>query len=81
MDPRKLAPHLVQKIGPEMKMDVHYVDVKLREGRVFTNVVVRGGSYITGFSEESARELPFVADDIAKIRRHALFGRLWPFWT
>lgn len=31
------------KLGPEMKMDVHWADVKLHDGRVIKNLVVRGG--------------------------------------
>ena len=68
------------KLGPEMKMDVHWVDVKLVSGKVFRHLVVRGGRYITGRANDENGEgsLPFVSADIANVRRESI--RLWPFW-
>ena len=79
----KLHPSLQALLGPEMKMDTHWVDVKLRDGREFMNLVVRGGAYITGRAEDPNGEgvLPFEADDVLAIRRHSLLGALWPFWS
>jgi hypothetical protein len=79
----KLPTCLAQKLGPEMKMDTHWVDVKLRDGRTFMNLVVRGGAYLTGRDVDPNGEgdLPFAADDVVRIRRHSLFGALWPFWS
>ncbi len=66
------------QLGSEMKMDVHWIDVKLQNGRVFKNLIVRGGRYITDqenvLSEE--KHLSFRADEIVRIRRHSIF----PFW-
>jgi len=78
----RLPPHLLAKLGPEMKMDVHWVDVKLADGSKFMNLVVRGGSTITGRATDPNGEgaLPFVSEDIVALRRHALLGALWPFW-
>jgi hypothetical protein len=79
----EIPSHLVKKIGAEMKMDTHWVDVKLMDGRVITNLVVRGGRYITGRDADLNGEgaLPFNTEDIQAIRRHAfIFRRLWPFW-
>ena len=61
-----------------MKMDVHWVDVKLRDGRVIKKLVVRGGRYITGRAEDLNGEgdVPFSSDDITKVRRHTVL----PFW-
>ena len=74
--------HLRPKLGPEMKMDIHWVDVKLQDGRCFFNLVVRGGRYITGHAGDSNGEgkLAFAESDIANVRRHALLGLVWPFW-
>jgi hypothetical protein len=71
------------KLGPEMKMDVHWVDVKLADGTKLMNLVVRGGSAITGRATDPDGEgpLPFVSADIASLRRHALLGAFWPFWN
>lgn len=65
-----------------MKMDVHWVDVKLADGTTLMNLVVRGGCTITGRATDQNGEgpLPFVSADIVAIRRHALLGGLWPFW-
>jgi hypothetical protein len=73
---------LTEKIGPEMKMDCHWVDVRLKNGKVITNLVVRGGRFITGHADALNGEsvLPFSATDIRSIRRRALLGALWPFW-
>jgi hypothetical protein len=64
-------------------MDVHWVDVKLAEGRKFINLVVRGGSVITGRSTDPNGEgpLPFVSEEVVTLRRHAQLGALWPFWN
>lgn len=77
-----LSAHLRAKLSPEMKMDVHWVDVKLVDGTTFINLVVRGGSAITGRATDPNGEgpLPFVSGDIVALRRHALLGDLWPFW-
>ena len=75
--------HLRSHLGPEMQMDVHWVDVRLRDGRCLSNLVVRGGCYITGRSDDpnGEGELPFTAADIWNVRRHTfLFGRFWPLW-
>lgn len=73
---------LLGKLGPEMKMDCHWIDVRLKDGRIISNLAVRGGRFITGragsFNGES--ELAFCAADIDNVRRHALIGALWPFW-
>jgi hypothetical protein len=70
-----LPEHLRCKLGPEMKMDVHWVDVKLRNGQTLKNLVVRGGSFITGRANDpnGEGELPFSSIDIRKIRRHSIF--------
>jgi hypothetical protein len=44
----EIPAQLLSAIGPEMKMDVHWVDVRLANGRKIHNLVVRGGRYITG---------------------------------
>jgi hypothetical protein len=74
----ELPATLLAALGPEMKMDIHWVDVKLCDGQVIKNLVVRGGRYITGRSNDSNGEgdLPFTADDIRKVRRHSIL----PFW-
>ena len=72
---------LLPKLGPEMKMDTHWVDVKLRDGRVLRNLVVRGGSTITGRKSDPDGEgvLDFTSDDIAAVRRHCIVA-FWPVW-
>ena len=77
-----LPTHLRAKLGPEMKMDVHWVDIRLADGTTFVNLVVRGGTAITGRAADPNGEgpLPFVSEDIVTLRRHALLGVLWPFW-
>lgn len=78
----ELSPPLRAKLGPEMKMDTHWVDVKLRDGRKFMNLVVRGGAYLTGRAQDPNGEgaLPFTVNEIAAIRRRSLFGSFSPFW-
>lgn len=68
----------LKKLGPEMKMDIHWIDVRLKDGRVVKNLVVRGGRYITGRTGDinGEADLNFAALDITKIRRHSIF----PFW-
>jgi hypothetical protein len=72
--------NLRPKLGLEMKMDVHWIDIKLRNGTCFYNMTVRGGLYITGYGkdENDSRELPFKSEDIVAVRRRSL--PLWPFW-
>lgn len=73
---------LLEKIGSEMKMDCHWIDVRLNDGKVVTNLVVRGGRFITGHASalNGESELSFSAADIRNVRRRALMGALWPLW-
>lgn len=76
----EIPKELLPKLGPEMKMDHHWVDVKLRNGKVFRKLVVRGGRFITGRNNDLGGEgfLPFESSDIAKVRRESIWG--WPLW-
>ena len=69
------------KLGSEMKMDVHWIDVQLKDRRVFRNLVVRGGAFITGRASDTNGDgdLGFTSSDILRIRRHSPLS-LWPFW-
>lgn len=73
---------LIGALGPEMKMDVHWIDVRLSDGRQFNGLVVQGGRYITGRESDANGEgvLPFESEHIARIRRRSLLGSLWPIW-
>lgn len=53
-----LPTHLRAKLGPEMKMDVHWVDMQLADGTKFMNLVVRGGTAITGRATDPNGEGP-----------------------
>lgn len=70
---------LVPLLGPEMKMDVHWVDVRLRDGRVLTNLVIRGGSYFTGHADDPNGEGPldFTSEDVVALRPHAVIWGRW----
>jgi hypothetical protein len=72
---------LLQKLGAEMKMDIHWIDIKLKDGSVFPKMVVRGGRYITGNSNDLNGEghVPFEQSEIETIRRQKFFS-WWPFW-
>ena len=76
----ELPPEFARSVGPEMKMDVHWVDVKLKNGERVYNVVVRGGRFFTGLASHPSGEgeLPFVTEDVARVRRHK--PAWWPFW-
>lgn len=77
----EIPKHLLLNIGAEMKMDVHWVDVKLDNGSVHHEMVVRGGCYLTGYSSDQNGEgaVPFKSKQIVAIRRHKLV-KWWPFW-
>ncbi|MBS0215470.1 MAG: hypothetical protein JSR50_06895 [Proteobacteria bacterium] len=68
----EIPENFIAVLGPEMSMDVHWIDVKLKDGRDFKNLVVRGGRYITGKSNdpEGIGNLNFTSSDIQTIRRH-----------
>lgn len=74
----EIPENLRERLGADMKMDVHWIDVKLRDGRVMKNLVARGRRYITGQSRDAdgEGEVPFSTTDIQNIRRHSIF----PFW-
>ena len=69
---------LRHRLGPEMKMDVHWIDVKLNNGSTVKNLVVRGGAYITGHADDPNGEgaLSFSSAEIKTMRRHSFL----PFW-
>lgn len=73
---------LIKNLGPEMKMDVHWIDARLNDGSYWGRLVVQGGRYITGRHSAASGEgpLPFRSEQVHNIRRAALFGRLWPLW-
>jgi hypothetical protein len=74
---------LVPNIGAEMEMDYHVIDVRLKDGRTLSRLVVQGGRFITGreIDFNGAGDLPFRSEDIANVRRCAsVLGRLWPLW-
>lgn len=75
----ELPPWHKEKLGPEMAPDVHWVDVKLRSGRIVRNLVVRSGNVITGRADDENGEgaLDFSAIDIVAIKRHRAW---WPWW-
>jgi hypothetical protein len=76
----EIPEQLLPALGPEMKMDVHLVDVKLADGKKLQNLVVRGGRYITGRDTDTNGEgnLSFSAKDIQAVRRHK--PSWWPLW-
>lgn len=74
----EIPKQFLKNLGPSMSMDVHWIDVKLKDGRKFKKLVVRGGRYITGRYADKTGEsdLPFKSSDIKKIRRTSIL----PFW-
>ena len=70
----ELPKHLLGLLGPEMKMDTHWIDVLLRDGRIFRRVIVEGGRTITGkgVAVIDYGPLPFETDDILDIRPMSL---------
>ncbi|MDM4770497.1 hypothetical protein [Solimonas sp. SE-A11] len=63
------------RLGPEMKMDVHWVDVKLKSGAVHRGLVVRGSRYLTGTRLNPEGGVPFEVEDIIDLRRQSV----WPW--
>lgn len=80
MNEVELPESMLIKLGSEMKMDVHWIDVKCANEKKYYRLVVRGGRFITGFTTDfnGVGELPFSSSDIVNIRRQA--ARWWPFW-
>jgi hypothetical protein len=70
----EIPEEFLKKIGPSIAMDVHLVDVKLFDGRVFKKLVVRGGRYITGYQSapNGESELDFRMEDIKKVRASSI---------
>lgn len=69
---------LTPKLGVEMNTGHHLISVELRDGRLFTNLVVKDSLYITGRRDDPNGEgsLPFASLDICDIQQHAfVFGR------
>lgn len=48
----EIPKELRQNLGSEMAMDVYWVDVRLTNGRVIRDLVVRGGTFLTGYSRD-----------------------------
>ncbi len=63
--------HLLGTFGHPISMDLHVVNVKLRDGRRFRNLAVRDGRFITGRADtpNGESELDFSGEDIVRIRR------------
>ena len=77
----EIPKELQRRLGAEMKMDVHWIDVKLKDGTVFPKMVVRGGRFITGCASDQNGEghVPFSTSQIQSIRRQNMLS-WWPFW-
>jgi hypothetical protein len=75
----EIPEHLISKLGPSMKMDVHWIDVQLNDGTVYPKMIVRGGRFITGSSNDKNGNgaLYFSSAQIKNIRRKKLF-KWWP---
>ena len=67
----ELPQEFVTVIGPAMAMDTHWIDVRLRDGRVLRGLVVRNNQVITGHESDENGEGPldFAGDDIVAFRR------------
>ena len=78
----KIPDKLLEKVPPEVKMDVTYIDVKLKNDKIVKNITVRGGSYITSkkYDFDEKEPLGFSVDDIADIRESSIFNRLFNRW-
>ena len=78
MERIEIPNNLIPKLGPSMAMDTHWIDVYLRNGKVYRKLVVRGGRYITGVcdSEDGVSDLDFLSSDILDIKRPSLFSWL-----
>ena len=72
--------HLRERLSPEMKMGVHWVNVKLRCGLRLYNLVVRGGRFFAGFVTQADGEgiVPLASEDVVPVRPH--MRRWWPVW-
>jgi len=66
-------------VGRANHWDAYHIDLKLKDGRVFKNLVAREGVCITGRGgdADATGDLPFESDDIAVVRGHL---PLIPFW-
>jgi hypothetical protein len=76
----EIPENLIKKLGPEMKMDTHWIDIRLRDGRRYKNIIVRGGRYIVGKKKSLNRidEIPNLkSTDILDIYRHSFFHFWW----
>ncbi|MCH8512895.1 MAG: hypothetical protein LAT83_14770 [Kiritimatiellae bacterium] len=74
----QIPSHLLRNLGPEMKMDVHWVDVLLKDQSKRKGLVVRGGAFITGRKSDpgGVGPLDFESEDIVNVRRELKIG--WP---
>ncbi|WP_211826749.1 hypothetical protein [Kistimonas asteriae] len=77
----EIPQEMLHKLGPAMAMDVHWIDVKLKNGKTYYRLVVRGSRYITGFhtDKDGIGRIPFSSKDIKNIRRQSAF-KCYPFW-
>lgn len=74
--------YLLPKLGVDKSSGVYLIDVELKDGRIYRNLVVKGDLYITGRKDDLNGEgsLPFSGFDICDIHRHAFaFGQLGAF--
>lgn len=67
-----------EKLGPTVAMDLHIVNVWLKDGRKLKKLAVRNGTYITGYADapNGESELDFSSDDIIKLRT----AKWWPLF-
>lgn len=70
---------LRSKLGPDKGDGIHWIDVKLYDGRTLKHRMVLDGKHIvfSQFESGSDRGPLFSSRDIVHLRRHSAF----PFWT
>jgi len=70
----ELPNSLIEHLGAPMAMDVHWVDLKLKSGKVIKKVVIRDGRFISGQDNDRGREEPFDLEknEILGLRRFGL---------
>lgn len=74
----ELPPWHQKRIG-NAAYDTNWIDVKLKDGRIYRNLVLREGRVITGQASDPDGEgdLDFTAIEIKAVKRH---GAIWPWW-
>lgn len=77
----QIPDHLLEKVGKNIGPDFTKVDIKLKNGKMIKNLIVREKKYIVGINYNyNENVLNFSMQDIKDLRPSSFFRKVFNIW-